>query len=160
MNDIINSLFSKLSAYQLLSLMLPGASLLGTMKFVFSIDIKADENIWWFLLASYVVGLIISRIGSLLIEEIFKKIGIIKGYNVGNYIAKRKEDDMIETLLSFANLYRSFCALSILLIIVTIVEGYSLCDYWLYYLLEVLLLLLFGFSFYKQYSYFSSVIPE
>ena len=160
MNDIINSLFSKLSAYQLLSLMLPGASLLGTMKFVFSIDIKVDENIWWFLLASYVVGLIISRIGSLLIEEIFKKIGIIKGYNVGNYIAKRKEDDMIETLLSFANLYRSFCALSILLIIVTIVEGYSLCDYWLYYLLEVLLLLLFGFSFYKQYSYFSSVIPE
>lgn len=160
MNDIINSLFSKLSAYQLLSLMLPGASQLGTMKFVFSIDIKVDENIWWFLLASYVVGLIISRIGSLLIEEIFKKIGIIKGYNVGNYIAKRKEDDMIETLLSFANLYRSFCVLSILLIIVTIVEGCSLCDYWLYYLLEVLLLLLFGFSFYKQYSYFSSVIPE
>lgn len=160
MNNIINSLFDKLSAYQLLSLMLPGASMLGTMKFIFSIDIKVDENIWWFLLASYVVGLIISRIGSLLIEEIFKKNGIIKGYNVGNYIAKRKEDDMVETLLSFANLYRSFCAMSILLIIVTIGEGYDLCEYWLYYLLEVLLLLLFGFSFYKQYKYFSSVIQE
>lgn len=160
MNDIINSLFNKLSAYQLLSLMLPGASLLGTMKFVFSIDIKVDENIWWFLLASYVMGIIISRIGSLLVEEIFKKLELIEGYNVGNYIAKRKEDDMVETLLSFANLYRSLCALSILLIIVTIVEGYSLCDYWLYYLLEVVLLLLFGFSFYKQYNYFNSVIKK
>lgn len=108
MNDIINSLFNKLSAYQLLSLMLPGASLLGTLKFIFTIDIKVNENIWWFLLASYVVGIILSRIGSLLIEEVFKKMGFIKGYNVGNYIAKRKEDDMVETLLSFANLYRSF----------------------------------------------------
>lgn len=160
MNDIINSLFNKLSAYQLLSLMLPGASLLGTLKFIFAIDIKVDENIWWFLLSSYVVGIILSRIGSLLIEEVFKKMGFIKGYNVGNYIAKRKEDDMVETLLSFANLYRSFCALSILLIIVTMVKGYGFCDYWHYFLLEVLLLLLFAFSFCKQYNYFYSIIPE
>ena len=160
MNDIINSLFNKLSAYQLLSLMLPGASLLGTLKFIFTIDIKVNENIWWFLLASYVVGIILSRIGSLLIEEVFKKMGFIKGYNVGNYIAKRKEDDMVETLLSFANLYRSFCALSILMIIVTMVKGYGFCDYWHYFLLEVLLLLLFAFSFYKQYNNFYSIIPE
>ena len=160
MNDIINSLFNKLSAYQLLSLMLPGASLLGTLKFIFAIDIKVDENIWWFLLSSYVVGIILSRIGSLLIEEVFKKMGFIKGYNVGNYIAKRKEDDMVETLLSFANLYRSFCALSILMIIVTMVKGYGFCDYWHYFLLEVLLLLLFAFSFCKQYNYFYSIIPE
>ena len=160
MNDIINSLFNKLSAYQLLSLMLPGASLLGTLKFIFAIDIKVDENIWWFLLSSYVVGIILSRIGSLLIEEVFKKMGFIKGYNVGNYIAKRKEDDMVETLLSFANLYRSFCALSILMIIVTMVKGYGFCDYWHYFLLEVLLLLLFAFSFYKQYNNFYSIIPE
>ena len=160
MNDIINSLFNKLSAYQLLSLMLPGASLLGTLKFIFTIDIKVNENIWWFLLASYVVGIILSRIGSLLIEEVFKKMGFIKGYNVGNYIAKRKEDDMVETLLSFANLYRSFCALSILMIIVTMVKGYGFCDYWHYFLLEVLLLLLFAFSFCKQYNYFYSIIPE
>ena len=160
MNDIINSLFNKLSAYQLLSLMLPGASLLGTLKFIFTIDIKVNENIWWFLLASYVVGIILSRIGSLLIEEVFKKMGFIKGYNVGNYIAKRKEDDMVETLLSFANLYRSLCALSIVLIIVTMVKGYGFCDYWHYFLLEVLLLLLFTFSFCKQYNYFYSIIPE
>ena len=160
MNDIINSLFNKLSAYQLLSLMLPGASLLGTLKFIFTIDIKVNENIWWFLLASYVVGIILSRIGSLLIEEVFKKMGFIKGYNVGNYIAKRKEDDMVETLLSFANLYRSLCALSIVLIIVTMVKGYGFCDYWHYFLLEVLLLLLFAFSFCKQYNYFYSIIPE
>ena len=160
MNDIINSLFNKLSAYQLLSLMLPGASLLGTLKFIFAIDIKVDENIWWFLLSSYVVGIILSRIGSLLIEELFKKMGFIKGYNVGNYIAKRKEDDMVETLLSFANLYRSFCALSILLIIVTMVKGYGFCDYWHYFLLEVLLLLLFAFSFCQQYNYFYSIISE
>ena len=160
MTDVINSLFNKLSAYQLLSLMLPGASLLGTLKFIFTIDIKVNENIWWFLLASYVVGIILSRIGSLLIEEVFKKMGFIKGYNVGNYIAKRKEDDMVETLLSFANLYRSFCALSIVLIIVTMVKGYGFCDYWHYFLLEVLLLLLFAFSFCKQYNYFYSIIPE
>ena len=140
--------------------MLPGASLLGTLKFIFTIDIKVNENIWWFLLASYVVGIILSRIGSLLIEEVFKKMGFIKGYNVGNYIAKRKEDDMVETLLSFANLYRSFCALSIVLIIVTMVKGYGFCDYWHYFLLEVLLLLLFAFSFCKQYNYFYSIIPE
>lgn len=160
MNDVINSLFNKLSAYQLLSLMLPGASLLGILKFIFTIDIKVDENMWWFLLASYVVGIILSRMGSLLIEEVFKKIGFIEGYNVGNYIVKRKEDDMVETILTFANLYRSFSALSILLIIVTKVKGYGFCEYWHYYLLEVLLFLLFSFSFCKQYYYFYSIIPK
>lgn len=158
MNEMINSLFNKLSAYQLLSLILPGASLLGIMKFIFSIDIKVDDNIWWFLLASYVVGIIISRIGSLLIEETFKKYGIIEKYDVTAYSDKRKEDDLVETLLSFANLYRSFCVLSFCLVIITGIKGYAFCIYWYYYLLELLLSVLFGASFCKQYKYFKDSI--
>ena len=138
MSDIVSSLFNKLSAYQFVALMLPGASLLGTMKFLFAIDIKVDENIWWFLLASYVIGIIISRIGSIVIEEMLKKFEIIENYSVTAYRIKRKEDDFVETLLCFANLYRSFCVLPIMLFLITVIQGYSFCNYWMVYLSEIL----------------------
>lgn len=160
MNDFVSSLFNKLSAYNLLSLMLPGASSLGIMKFLFAIDIKVDENIWWFLLASYVVGIVISRMGSLLIEELIKKLGIIEDYQVSDYILRRKEDDFVETLLSFANLYRSFCILSICFLIITLIKGYNFCTYWHYYTLELCLGILFGCSFCKQYRYFIESISN
>lgn len=160
MSDIVNSLFNKLSSYQLLAILLPGASLLGYMKFFLSIDIKVDENVWWFLLSSYVTGVILSRIGSVVIEGIMKKFSYIKKYDVQKYINKRKEDDLVETLLSFANLYRSFSAVFLTLPIISLLKGYGADEHCTMYILYLLLLLLFVISFYKQYGYFCDSVDK
>lgn len=160
MSDIVNSLFNKLSSYQLLAILLPGASLLGYMKFFLCIDIKVDENVWWFLLSSYVTGVILSRIGSVVIEGIMKKFSYIKKYDVQKYINKRKEDDLVETLLSFANLYRSFSAVFLTLPIISLLKGYGVAEHCTMYILYLLLLLLFVISFYKQYGYFCDSVDK
>ena len=139
MNDIVNSLFNRLSSYQILAILLPGASLLGYMKFYLSIEIKVDENVWWFLLSSYVTGVILSRIGSVVIEGIMKKFSYIKKYDVQRYLIKRKDDDLVETLLSFANLYRSFSAVFLVLPIISILCGYNPFKYYLIYFLYIIL---------------------
>lgn len=160
MNDIVNSLFNRLSSYQLLAILLPGASLLGYMKIFLCIDIKVDENVWWFLLSSYVTGVILSRIGSVVIEGIMKKFSYIKKYDIQKYINKRKEDDLVETLLSFANLYRSFSAVFLTLPIISILKGYKPDEHCTMYILYLLSLILFVFSFYKQYGYFCNSVDK
>lgn len=160
MNDIVNSLFNRLSSYQILAILLPGASLLGYMKFYLSIEIKVDENVWWFLLSSYVTGVILSRIGSVVIEGIMKKFSYIKKYDVQRYLIKRKDDDLVETLLSFANLYRSFSAVFLVLPIISILCGYNPFKYYLIYFLYIMLLILFINSFYKQYKYFCNAVDK
>ena len=160
MNDIVNSLFNRLSSYQILAILLPGASLLGYMKFYLSIEIKVDENVWWFLLSSYVTGVILSRIGSVVIEGIMKKFSYIKKYDVQRYLIKRKDDDLVETLLSFANLYRSYCAVFLTLPVVSLLKGFRPDEHCAMYLFYLLLLILFVISFCKQYGYFCDSVDK
>lgn len=160
MSDVVNSLVNRLSSYQLLAILLPGASLLGYMKFFLCIEIMVDENVWWFLLSSYVTGIILSRIGSVVIEGIMKKFCWLKKYDVNKYINKRKDNDLVETILSFANLYRTLSAAFLALPIISLIHGYNPCEYCAMYLMYVLLLILFISSFYKQYNYFCNAVEK
>ena len=143
----------KLSSYRFFNFIIPGAVFLGFLKY-HSVSIKVDTNIWWFLLASYFCGILISRVGSILIEEPLKFINIIQGYDVKTYIRKQKEDSLVGIMLELANTYRTVCALFSLLLAYTIFTFPWNCSTIKIVLVELFFIVLFLLSFCKQYRYF------
>lgn len=159
MTDFVNAFFSRVSSYQFFNFMLPGACFLGVLKFFLLVDIKVDENVWWFLLASYVLGLILSRIGSIAVEGTLRRLELIEKYDVCGYVTKRKDDTFVETLLALANLYRTLAASCLVLIITMCAKGWC-CEQPWWCLVVLLPLLLFMMSFVKQSGYFTSAITK
>lgn len=152
MSDILD----KLSSYNLFNYLLPG--------FVFSAIADAltsykilQEDIIVGIFVYYFVGLIISRIGSLCVEPVLKKIGVVKFSSYVDYVEASKEDDLIEVLSEANNMYRTFCSLFFCLVILKIFQIISGAIPFLETnaeeILVVFFLVLFGFSYRKQTAY-------
>lgn len=143
----------KLSTYRFFNFIIPGAVLMGFVKYHHIMEIPS-VNIWWFLLLSYFCGIVLSRIGSVVIEGPMKCMGFISSYNVNTYIIKQKENALICTMLELANSYRTISAMILVIFCMTIIdfpcEGRTI---W-YVVVEFLLFVLFIISFYKQHKYF------
>ena len=153
MNEFLRMIAEKLSTYRFFNFIIPGAVLIGFIKYFHLINIP-KTNIWWFLLLSYFCGIVLSRIGSVVVEEPMKSLKIIKKYDVNNYIMKQKENTLVGTMLELANTYRTISALMLIILILTIISFPFECKTFKYLFVEFLLLILFIYSFYKQYNYF------
>lgn len=157
MSDFLKTLSDKLSSYSLFNFIFPGLLFLGLIKYVGKKDIIFDENIWWFLLAAYSCGMVISRIGSLIVEELFKKLGWIKKYDVQKYSESLKHNAMTGILLEICNTYRTLCAMWFVLFVLTMFADLDICRCKLLFM-EAIFTILFAFSFVKQYNYFTENI--
>lgn len=156
MTEVLKNLVDKLSSYQFFNFIFPGALFLGILLYV-GIDIKLIDNIWWFLLGSYSIGICISRVGSLIVEEVLKLCNCIEQYDVKVYAAKLKEDNFTGVLLEIANMYRTLSALGLILIVASL---FFVCQkeciiFWILFLVGLCLTILFTKSFIKQHNYFT-----
>lgn len=153
MNEFLKMIAEKLSTYRFFNFIIPGAVLIGFVKFHHIMEIPS-VSIWWFLLLCYFCGIVLSRIGSVVIEEPMKCMGLISSYSVNTYITKQKDNALICTMLELANSYRTISAMVLVILCMTIIafpcEGRTI---W-YVVVEILLLVLFIISFYKQHKYF------
>ncbi len=152
----MNDLISKISSYHLFNYLLPGC------LFAFWADrithrgfIQQNILIGFFLY--YFCGLVISRLGSLLIEPLLKYVKFLKFTDYKDYIAACKKDDKIETLSESNNMYRTLCALLVLLLPV---KGYAALETkypqlksWDGLVVTIALLIIFLFSYRKQTEY-------
>lgn len=147
----MNELMNKISSYNLFNYLLPGA--------IFAIFIEKtsqykilQEDILINAFLVYFLGLIISRIGSIIIEPILKKI--VKFADYGDFIKASKEDKKIELLSEANNMYRTFISLFFILITFKIYDKYcSMCQEYNVYILLIVLLILFIISYIKQTKY-------
>ncbi len=91
MNEIAKKVFDKLSAYDIFNNLYPGIVFCYALKFILNIDILTDQ---WFenIVLFYFIGMIIGRIGSVVIEELLKNIKV-----------KEKGTQTKVPLLNFAN---------------------------------------------------------
>ena len=62
--------------------------------------------------AYYFMGLVISRIGSLMIEPTLKKVGFLKSADYSKFVLASKTDNKLDVLSETNNMYRTLCALS------------------------------------------------
>lgn len=157
----MKDLLEKLSSYNIFNYLLPGivfvvlADALTTFHFI-------QQNIILGVFLYYFIGLIISRLGSIVIEPLLKWSRFVKFSPYADFVSASKEDKSLEVLSEANNVYRTFCSLFVSLIVLKIYErlsiSFPILGRWAAEILVVGMLVLFYFSYRKQTQYITKRI--
>lgn len=155
----MNGILEKLGSYQLLTNLLPGAFFGMLIKFFFDLSLSTT-NIGEDVMVYYFMGLIINRIGSLVVEPFLKKIRFIKYTSHADFAKATKIDSKIDTLSEMNNYYRSLLTVVLLLPLLRIIQILFqkwnwLSNNWTWGAIAVLIIL-FLLSYKKQTTYVSN----
>jgi hypothetical protein len=157
----MKELLDKLSSYNIFNYLLPGIlfSVLASKMTELNL-IQSDLIIGVFVY--YFIGLIISRIGSLIIEPIIEKTKFIKFADYKDFIKVSATDKKIEVLSETNNMYRTliatFLLLGILKIYFFLAKKWLFLTEWSGWILIGALIIIFLFSYRKQTKYIVSRI--
>ena len=109
------------------------------------------------LFVYYFIGLVLSRIGSLLVEPILKATGFLTFVPYNEFVAACKSDSKIDVLSEGNNTYRTLCAVFIGALFLRLYEKTGTAWPFLQrhdaVIFSGLLLILFVFSYRKQTQY-------
>lgn len=147
----------KISRYHLLNNLIPGVLFLYLVNLlcIFSIDMS---DILMVLYVGYFAGSVINRIGSVTIEPWFNKWKIVNYASYQDFLKAEGLDEKIPTLLADNNMYRTFVAMFLLLLVlfvlhlIPIVDDFLHTD-WANLIALSLLLLLYILAYRKQTAY-------
>ena len=152
MKDIIE----KLSSYNVFNYLLPGTLFVGLGEKITDFPL-IQKNLIVAVFLYYFIGLIISRIGSLIVEPVLKRIKLIQFADYEDYVEASKSDSKIELLSEQNNMYRGLCSLPLMLICLKIYEKNMLALPWSvntsHFIFLAGLLVLFLFAYRKQTQY-------
>ena len=156
MSDFAETVLEKVSAYNLFNYLLPGAVFVAAFTHV-SARVILSGNIVVDLVVMYFVGMVLSRLGSILIEPLFKWLRIVKYAPYTAYLEAERTDPKLPTLTQENNTYRTFTAVFLLLIaaktMLVFQRKFPNVDFHLDWVWPVALFLLFALSFRKQSAY-------
>ena len=152
----MENFLERISSYNILNNLIPGAVFLYLSDRIWGIDLLVENQILNLALI-YFVGIIASRIGSICVEPILKKIKFIQYADYKDFIEAQKTDSKIGLLLETNNMYRSFVGMSFLMFIEFVfMELCRRCPCvakFKFVIFCVILFLLFAFSYRKQTTY-------
>ena len=155
----MEKIIDKLSSYHIFNYIIPGGLFLILCNNYLNIKIEPEKFISFFLM-SYFIGIVVSRISSLVTEKLICFVFKIKKESHENYINAAKKDEKIEILMQDMNMYRSICTMLIILLIMKVLkifELYQLIDKELLTVLVFfLLIIVFICSYIKQTKYIIS----
>jgi len=117
----MNELISKLSSYNIFNYLLPGIVYVAVLSRITRYDLQQDNLLIGGFLY-YFIGLVISRIGSLIIEPVLKKMKLVTFADYKSFVKASATDPRLEILSEANNTYRTLAALFILLILTKIFE--------------------------------------
>ena len=133
------------------------------MVFLYLIDLLGiyrlnTDNILQDFFFGYFVGMTLSRIGSVVVEPIFKIMKIVLYAPYSDYLKAISEDNKIPALLEDNNMYRTFTATLIMILLLEVGHLLPKVNSFLHtscagIVLIVLLLILYVFAYRKQTSY-------
>lgn len=157
----MKELLDKLSSYNIFNYLLPGVlfSVLASKMTELEL-VQKDLVVGVFVY--YFVGLIISRFGSLIIEPILKKIRFLKFADYKDFVQASSKDGKIEILSEANNMYRTFVATFLLIGLVKLyyklAVKWTFLNDWSDWILVVLIVVMFLFSYRKQTNYITKRI--
>jgi hypothetical protein len=112
----MEAFFEKISSYNIINYILPGSVFMIFSKIVLGYEV-INENILLDIFILYFTGLVISRIGSLLVEPLLKKLKFIKFAPYNEYVIQEKKDQKIKILNEHNNMFRTLCTTMFLLLV-------------------------------------------
>ena len=146
----------KITSYNIFTNLLPGAVFVYAADRYYGTGFISDDllvNVFVF----YFFGLLIGRVGSLLVEPPLKYMQLIRKNSYGQYIDAERSDAKIGVLLEARNVYRSFVALCLLLLILSVYRyaelQFPMISEWRGLIATLFLGILFLISFIKQDKY-------
>lgn len=152
----MKDLMDKLSSYNIFNYLLPGVVFVVMAESFTKYKFVQEEIIVGAFLY-YFLGLVVSRVGSIVIEPILRWGGFLEFSEYGDYVEASRKDKLIETLSESNNMYRTFFSLFVFLSFLKVYEVSSKYFLWLdkfsSEIALVLLLSLFAFSYKKQTAY-------
>lgn len=153
----MDKFLEKLSRYHLLTNLIPGVLFLYLLEMlgIFSIDMSDWLKV---LFVGYFAGMVMSRIGSVVIEPWFKKWKIVKYAPYPDYLKAEKEDGKIQELLADNNMYRTLVAMFLVMVLLEIGHLIPVVDDFIHsdaaiIVLVTGLLLMFVMAYRKQTGY-------
>lgn len=152
----MKDLIDKLSSYNIFNYLLPGIlfAALGSRLTGFPL---LEENMLIGVFLYYFYGLVISRVGSLLVESFLKKIGYVSHVSYEKYVSASKADEQIIGLSEVNNMYRTLISLFMCLLIIMLCEAVcnrlGLTAWGSSFATLIFLTLLFVVSYKKQSAY-------
>ena len=102
-------MFDKLDAYNLVANLVPGAALTYALH-LSEFPAPEPDSVIAFLLASFVAGVIVNRLGSLILDPALRspRLKFLKPKNYKSFVTSEREDPKLEILVANAGLYRTF----------------------------------------------------
>lgn len=115
------------------------------------------ENIVLTAFICYFIGMIISRIGSIIIEPLLKKVNFIKFKDYKDFVEASKKDSKLDILSEQNNTYRSIVAMILMIGFAKLYEWcisqFPVLEKLNGYIIIVILLFLFLSAYKKQTTY-------
>ncbi len=149
----MDNFLDKLSSYNLFNYLFPGILFVVIASEISSINF-IQENIFIGVFVYYFIGLIISRIGSLIIEPLLKTLSFVTFSEYKDYISASSKDKNIELLSEVNNMYRTISAMFLLVLCIPPLEGfYIMYPEAITIVMVIALIILFLCSYKKQTKY-------
>lgn len=150
MDDLIN----KISSYNLFNYLLPGALYVVSVNHFTRLQLPTDNLLESFFVC-YFIGLVISRIGALVLNPCIKRLPWLpKGFPYPQFLEAEKNDPKICVLSQERNVYRTLIALGLsILASIGIDEGLNrvhLSATWVFCILVGLMTVLFLCAYVRQ----------
>lgn len=152
MKDIID----KISSYNLFNYLLPGILFAAIGDQITSYTLVHDDLLIAVFLY-YFMGLVISRVGSLIIAPLMKCVKFVELASYADFVQAVRADPKIDLLSEQNNMYRTLCAVCLMLALLkggevaTVKLGIT--SQWMFSVLLVLLFILFALSYRKQTAF-------
>lgn len=166
MEDILKQVVGKISSYNIFNNLYPGVLFCYLLKVMFNTNMLTDnwlEN----LVVFYFVGMVLSRVGSVVIKPLlenvkFRKRTFIKNAPYSDYVSASAEDPLVPVLSETNNTYRTLLSCFVCALIYKIwliINGKLIQINWTFFqdnkdwFILFFLILLFAFSYRKQSKY-------
>lgn len=154
--EILKLVIDKLSQYNFLTNILPGTVLCIILKYLVGYDLIPDDY-YQAGIVFYFVGMVTSRLGSLIVEPLLKAILWVKYAPYSDFLQAEKEDSKITLLSQENNVFRSYITVMFISAIIYMYKNYSLDWRCLMrdepLVLIISLLVIFLFAYRKQTSF-------
>jgi hypothetical protein len=155
MGDVI----SKISSYNIFTNLIPGVVLAYAMDrlqiYSFS-SLSAIVD----LIVYYFLGMVMSRIGSIIIEPLLRAIGFLESIDYSQYIIAEGKDPKVAVLLESSNLYRSMCAVLVTTLLTYLVKMLAAHFEWSLRSIEIWAVVFISVLFFLSYRKQSSFIAK
>lgn len=157
----MNDLLGKISSYNLFNYLFSGV-LFVALTATFTSYSFVQEDLVIGVFVYYFIGLVVSRLGSLIVEPALKFVSFVKFTSYQDFVVASKKDSSLDVLSEVNNMYRTLVSVCAGVLILMLYESIKTKLMWTQGLetwaLLVFLLVIFLFAYRKQTAYITKRI--